>query len=330
LQLSQAGRSFSPQHPFQRRPRPRPALSVTPIKSIVSESNHRRSLYFDKAKFDRSVHAKINCIECHRDANVDDFPHQPKLKPVQCDGCHAPEVKAYLISRHSATSKRPDLPGSTCIICHGKHDILPVTDPASPINPMNVPTTCGICHNEEASVPMGNGMARSISFTDAIHLRGLKRRGLKVTATCTSCHGAHAILPYNDQRSTISRKNSAVTCSKCHSQLESIHAKVIKAGLWRATATSYPVCVDCHDPHKGFEHEISRSEFSDRACMKCHGDSTVGSTRYRQGAGACPLVRHIKVQRTLMSPASSATSMFPSIKIPYARSRKSAVRIVPR
>jgi cytochrome b subunit of formate dehydrogenase len=243
-------------------------------KAIVSESNPRRSVYFDKAKFDRSVHAKINCIECHLDANVEDFPHQPKLQPAQCDGCHAAEVKAYLISRHSATSKKPELPGSTCIICHGKHDILPVTDPASPINPMNVPTTCGKCHNEEASVPMGNGMARTISFTDAIHMRGLKQRGLKVTATCTSCHGAHAILPFNDQRSTISRKNSAATCSKCHSQLESIHAKVIKAGLWRATPTSYPVCVDCHDPHKGFEHEISRSEFSDRSCMKCHGDST--------------------------------------------------------
>jgi cytochrome b subunit of formate dehydrogenase len=254
-------------------------------KTLVSESNPKRSLYFDKATYNQSVHAKINCIECHREANVEDFPHPPKLKPAQCDGCHGAEAKAYGISRHSTTSRKPNLPGSTCIICHGTHGILSATDPRSPTNAMNVATTCGICHNEEASVPMSNGMARTISYTDAIHANGLHLRGIKVTATCTSCHGAHAILPYNDQRSTISRKNSAATCTKCHAQLESIHAKIIKAGLWRADATHYPVCVDCHDPHKGFEHEVSRSEFSDRACMKCHGDSTATTT---PGAGKAP------------------------------------------
>jgi cytochrome b subunit of formate dehydrogenase len=137
---------------------------------------------------------------------------------------------------------------------------------------MNITTTCGSCHNEESNIPMREGL-RGKSYPDGIHERGLNKRGIKVTATCISCHGAHAILRYSDKRSSISRENSAATCSKCHGQLEQIHVKVIKRGIWKAQGSLYPVCVDCHDPHKGFEHSLSRAEFSDRSCMVCHGDT---------------------------------------------------------
>ncbi|MDD5675215.1 MAG: cytochrome c3 family protein, partial [Chitinivibrionales bacterium] len=248
-------------------------------RSLVSDARPGKSLFVDKSIYDHSAHAKLTCVQCHADADVADFPHPSKLKAVQCALCHATEAKEYAISRHAETAQKPDLPGATCTVCHGKHDILPAADARSPSNAMNIPKTCGKCHNEEGRVPMADGTMSDVSFTDAIHARGLRERGIKVTAVCTSCHGAHAVLRYSDQRSSISRENSAATCRKCHTNLEAIHTKVIQKGLWRARGTSFPVCVDCHDPHKGFEHALSRTGFSDRSCMKCHVDSAIASVK---------------------------------------------------
>ena len=258
-------------------------------RSLVSETKPGKALFIDKNAYDHSAHAKLNCVECHLDADVADFPHPETLKPVACVQCHATEAKEFAISRHAETANKPDLPGATCTVCHGKHDILAATDPQSPSNPVNIPKTCGACHNEEGRVPMRDGAGADVSFTDAIHVRGLREKGIKVTAVCTSCHGAHAVLRYNDKRSSISRENSATTCMKCHGNLEAIHTKVIRKGIWIAKASSFPVCVDCHDPHKGFEHSLSRTGFSDRSCMKCHGDSTLTLVN---GAAAASLLVH--------------------------------------
>jgi hypothetical protein len=35
---------------------------------------------------------------------------------------------------------------ANCASCHAFHDILPASDPASPVNKANLPRTCGKCH----------------------------------------------------------------------------------------------------------------------------------------------------------------------------------------
>jgi len=35
---------------------------------------------------------------------------------------------------------------ANCASCHGFHDVLPSSDPASPVNKANLPKTCGKCH----------------------------------------------------------------------------------------------------------------------------------------------------------------------------------------
>jgi hypothetical protein len=245
-------------------------------RSLVSESDHQRSLFVDKDKYARSIHGKLNCIDCHIDADVEDFPHASPLKPAQCGSCHAAVEKEYRISRHAETAGKGNFPGAACSVCHGKHDILSVADPRSPANAMNIPGTCGTCHNEKSSVPMA--ALQNALFSDALHARGLQIKGIKVTAVCTSCHGAHAVLRSNDRRSSVSREKCATTCQQCHSRLEAIHAKVIKKGIWRAGPTSSPVCVDCHEPHPGLQHVVSSEDFTDRFCQKCHSD-TAGSLK---------------------------------------------------
>ena len=67
---------------------------------------------------------------------------------------------------------------------------------------------------------------------DSIHGEGLFKRGLIVTAVCTSCHTAHFVLPHTDPRSSIAKQNIAKTCTHCHAQIETVHRKVIRGELW--------------------------------------------------------------------------------------------------
>ena len=70
--------------------------------------------------------------------------------------------------------------------------------------------------------------------------KGLLKSGLTVTATCTSCHTAHRILPRTDPESTVNANNVPATCGRCHHGIEeqfenSIHAKRV-SGYSQATS----------------------------------------------------------------------------------------------
>jgi hypothetical protein len=47
---------------------------------------------------------------------------------------------------HGIASQLGDALTANCSSCHGVHDIKTSTDPASSINPKNLPETCGKCH----------------------------------------------------------------------------------------------------------------------------------------------------------------------------------------
>jgi hypothetical protein len=49
-----------------------------------------RIVLVDEARFKASAHGRsVGCVGCHADLKtVADFPHESKLKPVDCAGCH--------------------------------------------------------------------------------------------------------------------------------------------------------------------------------------------------------------------------------------------------
>jgi cytochrome b subunit of formate dehydrogenase/uncharacterized protein with PIN domain len=116
------------------------------------------------------------------------------------------------------------------------------------------------------------------NYTESIHGEGLFRRGLIVTAVCTSCHTAHFVLPHTDPRSSIAKQNIARTCTKCHARIESVHRKIIRGELWERQPHLIPACVDCHEPHK-VRRVFYAQGMSDRDCQRCHGNSELKSTR---------------------------------------------------
>jgi len=109
------------------------------------------------------------------------------------------------------------------------------------------------------------------NFSMSIHGEGLYRKGLTVTAVCTSCHTAHNVLPHTDPNSTISRLNVVKTCMKCHANIEEAHTKIVRGELWETEPHKVPACVECHGPHQA-RRVLYEDSLNDLFCLKCHGN----------------------------------------------------------
>ncbi|MCL4539683.1 MAG: cytochrome c3 family protein [Bacteroidetes bacterium] len=113
------------------------------------------------------------CTDCHQEHDVLP-PNDPRsaLNPQSvvntCTKCHSDTLlmeranvpvqqpEAYSESFHGIALESGMVKAANCTSCHGHHDILPASDPASPINPRNLPKTCGKCHpNADQNVAKG-------------------------------------------------------------------------------------------------------------------------------------------------------------------------------
>ncbi len=235
------------------------------------------SLYVDFSEFTSSVHGDLECVNCHFDADVEEFPHEEELEDVVCGNCHDDASEDFYNGIHGIALKRGAPYAPTCKECHGVHDILHPVDEKSRTYKMNIPMLCGKCHREGAPVTrVYNIPERDIltNYSQSIHGEGLFKQGLIVTATCNDCHGNHLVLPHTSPRSLISPQNIAQTCMKCHARIEEVHLKVIKGELWEKEPGTIPACTDCHPPHRvDKENLVIRT--SDRECLECHEKSDI-------------------------------------------------------
>ena len=209
----------------------------------------------DAAALRASPHADLECAACHTELAKKEFPHPEKLARVDCGACHTDE--------------------------HGTHNILRKSSPHSPISTMEIPRLCGGCHREGTPVSLTHNFPQENilgNYMDSIHGEGLFKRGLIVTAVCTSCHTAHFVLPHTDPRSSIAKANIAATCTRCHAQIETVHRQVIRGELWEKQPHLIPACVDCHEPHK-VRAVFYPQGMADQDCQRCHGDRNLKVTR---------------------------------------------------
>ncbi len=239
---------------------------------VVDKDDGEVSLFVDKDVFSSSIHADIGCTSCHEEVDPDDLPHDENLPPVDCSGCHDRIARRYAVSLHGQALSQGKHLAPSCTSCHGAHDILPASDQNSRTYVMNIPSLCGACHKEGTPVSqLGTAVEHHVlqDYSQSIHGNGLFKRGLIVTAVCTSCHSSHDILPHEDPRSTINRNNIAKTCMQCHAQIERVHLKVIRGELWEKSPHEIPICIDCHPPHN-VRKVFYEESFSDELCMSCH------------------------------------------------------------
>lgn len=238
------------------------------------------SLFVDFKHFSESVHKDLDCIACHQDADVKEFPHPERLERVNCGFCHDRAEEEFSAGIHGRALKRGAPYSPTCNECHGEHYILPQSDIRSRTYKMKIPVLCGKCHREGAPVArVYNIPERDIlsNYSQSIHGEGLFKQGLIVTATCNDCHGNHLVLPHTNANSTVSARNIAKTCTQCHARIEEVHTKIIRGELWEQEPGAIPACTDCHRPHT-----IRRTSLvlgtSDQECLKCHEKTDVFKT----------------------------------------------------
>jgi hypothetical protein len=92
------------------------------------------------------------CQTCHTSHSVQrSESHGWQLSVInQCGTCHAERMSTFRDTFHGQVSTLGSRSAAGCADCHGAHEILPASDPRSPIAPANLVATCGKCH-ENAS-----------------------------------------------------------------------------------------------------------------------------------------------------------------------------------
>jgi hypothetical protein len=85
------------------------------------------------------------CTDCHT-AHAIARPTMAQSTPV-CGSCHQAQLSTYRDTFHSQVSDLGSYVAvARCSDCHGEHEILPASDPRSPVNSANLVKTCGRCH----------------------------------------------------------------------------------------------------------------------------------------------------------------------------------------
>ena len=234
-----------------------------------------QALFVNTAELSHSQHFKVACSQCHSEVNSSRVrPCETITQPVDCSKCHDEIGKLYASSTHGQLQSKSDPNAPTCKECHGTHGVLGKHDPQSRTFATNVPSLCGSCHREgqKAAVRyVGRQHEIVQNYTESIHGKGLLKSGLTVTATCTSCHTAHHVLPRTDPASSVNVNNVPATCGQCHNGIEEQFANSIHAQRAAFPGKTLPVCNDCHTAHaiSRTDADAFRLDIMDR-CGHCH------------------------------------------------------------
>ncbi|WCJ58862.1 cytochrome c3 family protein [Fontisphaera persica] len=235
--------------------------------------------------FSASVHAKINCVDCH--VGIKEAVHDTPLPRPQCAQCHPPQTNhvqaaaEYATSIHGLSHVLGSSASAHCWDCHGAHEIIPTKHPGSPVYKLNLARTCAKCHDNPGLTQEYRMRFPHVAdeYQESIHGRALQLKGLIVAPSCNDCHGVHDIKRTVDRSAPINPANVAKTCGKCHVKVEEIYERSVHGQLLAKGDKRAPSCNDCHTahtiepPHSGHFKSIS-----DRICGRCHEDRL---THYR-------------------------------------------------
>jgi len=246
----------------------------------------------------RHADAGVSCVQCHggdartldeaaAHAETADFRGTPSRasQPLLCAGCHSDpsrmrpyglptdQFEAYLTSGHGQQWQQGDTNVAVCTDCHTAHRVLPAFDYRSPVNPMNVPQTCGRCH-DDASLMATYGLTtdQRAAFEASVHGQALLEEGNTKAPGCADCHGSHGAAPPGVE-------NVVQVCGTCHTQTrtyfnESPHqAAMVEQGMAE--------CTSCHQHHEiqPVELDANVGTLFETSCTACHAPGSDSLTR---------------------------------------------------
>jgi cytochrome b subunit of formate dehydrogenase len=257
-----------------------------------------------------SVHEGTDCEECHEDAEMD--THEDGLERVDCSLCHEDEAEVYVKHGLLMVGVDEDIP--SCADCHGTHEILESSDEDSQVHPLNMPDTCGNCHEDVALTRDHKFLPKHPveSYRASVHGKATKGGRYKA-ATCNDCHStdgtAHRILSPGDLESRINHFVIPKTCGQCHEAIEKDYWEGIHGQLTARGETESPVCTHCHGEHRIISPDdptspVSHSQVAEATCAPCHESAALNE---KYGIPAGRLASFIDSYHGLKSKAGDAT-----------------------
>ncbi len=236
------------------------------------------------------VHADLACLDCH--ADIDDIPHAEVLQPAGCSQCHDDVTEIYQQHGRAEVGKSEHIPH--CADCHGTHTILSIADKNSEVHPLNLPTTCGKCHEDQFFIEELNIKFKHPIrvYEHSVHGRATAG-GIHTAATCNDCHStngsAHQILPPGNSRSAINHFNIPHTCGRCHGAIEQDYWEGIHGELTARGEVDSPICTHCHGEHGILPTDdprspVSSNRLAEATCTPCH-ESAALNEKYELPTG---------------------------------------------
>lgn len=265
------------------------------------------------AGYDHSFHAQAihnglkgaTCLDCHtKNGDMTTMlPASEQQSTVNraniaetCGKCHGDKSAmrgsgisdqpflSYRESVHAKAIARGDTKAAVCTDCHNSHDIQPASNASSSIAKLNIPATCGKCHQTE-----------SAQFIQSIHGQAVSR-GVSRAPVCTDCHGIHNIKqPLDQATADTSPSVGTESCAKCHEGVTLTQEFGIAGGRVSSYRDSYhglasqlgskvvANCASCHGVHNILPSSDSRSMISannlQQTCGQCHVGASANFTK---------------------------------------------------
>ncbi len=193
--------------------------------SLSLPSGEKLPLAVDPSAIASSVHASLQCSDCHSD--ISGFPHpQTQAPTVQayklsqesvCQTCHPQQYNDVQASVHTLAAEADRV---TCFDCHGAHGVQPASSASFRQESVS---TCSGCHgNQDLMRKYGVSTDVVKTYLQDFHgktsaLIGIQGQDMTVEeAVCTDCHSAHNIQSVEKLDPNVMKANLVGTCGKCH------------------------------------------------------------------------------------------------------------------
>ncbi len=242
----------------------------------MKKGGQKLSLFVDAKLTGKSAHQSLDCVDCHEKFDGDATPHRKPMVPVDCVGCHENTgKKKHAFHPRLALAAIPAGEDTSCVGCHGKHDVVAIKSPAFRFAGGPQVQACGQCHEKERD-----------HFTTSAHGRVFAAQE-KNAPDCLTCH-RESVAPHASARATLVQKLAQTKqCEACHVEKENVAGQALRgvkfvksfdqsvhgAALQKGEAGAAN-CVDCHGAHEMNRAlqpgaRMNKLRVAD-TCVKCH------------------------------------------------------------
>lgn len=206
--------------------------------SMRMKNGETLSVYVDENAFNLSVHAKLQCKDCHAEFSKTQHPvrtfNNRRAYTIAasdlCGKCHKEAAKLYETSVHIEQLKGGNEKAPTCVDCHGDHSVVSTKKDKT----IGI-VSCNKCHSD-----------MNASYEASMHGKA-RIKGDEKAPSCASCHNAHNV---ESAKMTTKIKDG---CLKCHKDAAKVHSRwlynpPVKLSTFSIAHFDGVSCAACHSP----------------------------------------------------------------------------------